>query len=293
MHTLSLNDPRYPQLLREIPDPPKTLYIRGNTACLTRRTLSVVGTRTHTSYATNALAQLLPHIVRAGIITVSGLAYGVDAIVARETLRAQGATIAILGSGIDDEHLYPAAHRSLAQAILKNDGLLISEYPPETTARKHQFIARNRIIAGLSSATLIVEAPVKSGALITADFAMEQGHDVLCLPGAITSPASWGTNTLIKEGATIITCIDDVFDAIGIPAPSDDAHDTMNALSKNERLVLEHITPQGTHIDTIIKESTLQTSAVLQAITTLEMHGRILETAPSIYSLKNTLTTKH
>ncbi|MEO6078011.1 MAG: DNA-processing protein DprA, partial [Candidatus Andersenbacteria bacterium] len=202
---LSFADPEYPALLREIHKPPEQLYIRGNVEILSSPLLlGVVGSRKATMYGQQVCAQVLPPCVRAGLTLVSGMAYGIDSFAHRICIDQNKPTIAVLGSGVDDASLYPRGNKNLAQEILKTGGAIISEYEPGTTAYLGNFPARNRIIAGLCNATLIVQAAKRSGSLITARLAMEENRDVLAVPGPITDPACEGTNMLIRDGAGMV-----------------------------------------------------------------------------------------
>jgi DNA processing protein len=204
-----------PPLLRAIHDPPERLYLRGNAApeLLTRPAVAVVGARACSSYGRQVARMIGRELAAAGVMVVSGLARGVDGEAHRGALEADGHTVAVLGCGIDRD--YPAGHAELAKAIAERS-LLVSEYEPGVEPAPFRFPARNRIIAGLCAATIVVEARERSGALITADFALEEGREVFAVPGEITSSLSAGTNTLLKLGAAPLTCASDVLDALGI-----------------------------------------------------------------------------
>lgn len=204
---ITLFDPEYPDLLKEIYDPPAVLYCKGKLAILkNKKVLSVVGTRRPTAYGMRALEKIVPPLVEAGWTIVSGLAYGIDA--RAHELALNGMTIAVLGSGI--ENIYPAANRPLAEQIASQH-LLVTEYVPQQKPAPWQFPARNRIISGLARATLVIEAREKSGTLITADQALEQGRDVYAVPGSIFAACSSGTNRLIQQGAKAVLSAEDIF----------------------------------------------------------------------------------
>lgn len=195
-------DSDYPQLLKEISTPPNALYCRGNRDVLrAQRLCAIVGSRTPTTYGLSATDTVVDACIARNVVTVSGLAFGIDARVHAHTLDAHGKTIAVLGSGVDDDSIYPRAHVRLAQRILEHEGLLISEYPAGTRPHKGAFPLRNRIIAGLAQATCVVEAKEKSGSLITAYSALDNNRDVYAVPGSIFSPQSQGTLGLITRGA--------------------------------------------------------------------------------------------
>jgi DNA processing protein len=204
-----------PPLLRAIHDPPERLYLRGNGAerLLAGPAVAVVGARACSPYGRQIARMLGRDLAAAGVVVVSGLARGIDGEAHRGALESDGHTIAVLGCGIDRN--YPAAHAELARAIAERS-LIVSEYEPGIEPAPFRFPGRNRIIAGLSAATIVVEARERSGALITADFALEEGREVFAVPGEITSPLSEGTNTLLKLGAAPLTCASDVLDTLGI-----------------------------------------------------------------------------
>ena len=197
-----IDDKDYPRLLREINDPPFALFQRGATINSGQPCVTVVGTRNITPYGKHVTTTLCTELVRAGYCTASGLAFGVDATAHEATLDARGITIAVLGGGCDDDTIYPREHVALAHRLLKSGGTIISEMPPGTEPMRHHFPLRNRILAGLSPTTVVVEAAEASGSLITAHAALNYNREVFAVPGPITSAQSKGTNTLIGMGAT-------------------------------------------------------------------------------------------
>jgi DNA processing protein len=207
-----------PQLLRAIHDPPRRLYLRGEAGAdlLEEKAVAVVGARACSPYGAQVARMLGRELASAGLVVVSGLARGVDGEAHRGALAADGRTVAVLGCGIDRD--YPAAHAWLARAIAERC-LIASEYEPGVPPEPFRFPARNRIVAGLCLATIVVEARARSGALITADFALEEGREVFAVPGEITSSLSAGTNALLRLGATPLTSADDVLEALGIEPP--------------------------------------------------------------------------
>lgn len=205
---ISIFDIRYPKILKEIYDPPICLYVKGNSQVLNGINLAIVGCRKSTGYGEKAAYYFSYNLSKAGFNIVSGLAKGIDSYSHIGTLAAKGKTIAVIGSGLDN--IYPKENIELANKIIKQDGLIITEYPLGTTPKKNNFPARNRIISGLSKAVIVIEAKAKSGTLITADFALEQGRDVFAVPGNINSKNSVGTNELIKQGAIPICNYEDV-----------------------------------------------------------------------------------
>lgn len=212
---LSINDSAYPSGLRNIPSPPKELFYLGAdpSEWLDRPRVAIVGSRGVTPYGSQATTKLAHELAERGVVIISGLALGVDGIAHEAALAAGGTTVAVLPCGLDQ--IYPATHTQLARRILEQGGTLISEYEAGMPGLKQNFIARNRIVSALSNALLITEAAEKSGTLHTARFALEQGIDVLAVPGNITSPTSVGTNNLIRSGAACITCTEDVMHNLG------------------------------------------------------------------------------
>lgn len=197
---LTLDNPLYPSLLKEIPDPPPKLYYRGNLK-QADFPIAIVGSRKMTDYGKRCVEKIVSELPKKSFCIISGLAYGVDAHAHSCALNSNIRTIAVLGSSLDDLAIYPHMHKALANAILKNGGALISEIPVGAPALPRNFSLRNRIISGLSKAVVIVEAQIKSGALITANYALNQNRDVFAVPGSIFSSYCAGTNSLIKRGA--------------------------------------------------------------------------------------------
>lgn len=210
IETIKIGDSYYPKYLREIYDAPKKLYIRGNKEILNNRSIAIVGCRNNSKYGELIAKNLGYNLAKAGFNIVSGLAKGIDSFAHIGAIYAKGKTVAILGNGIDT--IYPRQNIKIAEKIIEYGGAIISEYPAGVKPDKLNFPARNRIISGLSLGAIIVEAKEKSGSLITADFALEQGRDVFAVPGFITEPNSKGTNKLIKQGAIPITSFEDVLE---------------------------------------------------------------------------------
>ena len=212
---LGRRDPSFPARLASISDPPPGLFLRGAAApeLLVKPSVAIVGARSCSDYGAHVARSLARELVAAGVVVVSGLARGVDGWAHRGALEASGPTLAVLGCGIDRD--YPRAHAQLARQVSAS-GLIVSEYPPGVAPAPWRFPARNRIVAGLCAATVVVEAREQSGALITADLALEEGREVLAVPGEITASLSRGTNALLRLGATPVTSAADVLEAIGV-----------------------------------------------------------------------------
>ncbi len=272
---LTIDDPDYPPLLKQIYDPPFCLFIRGTLTA--ENCLAVVGSRKFSLYGKQVAESLTEELARRGITIVSGLALGIDSIAHESALRQNGRTIAVLGSGVDPLHIAPAGHAALAERIIAKNGAVISEYPPGAMPSKYSFPQRNRIIAGISLGVLVIEAAEKSGSLITAQCALDNGREVFAVPQNITSPTSSGTNNLIKTGARAITDAEDIIEALDIEKTISDVADKKNqqSLSPEETKIMAGITREPTPIDKIIKESALPSHVVMSAITMMEMKGLI------------------
>lgn len=212
LHCLTFDDPRYPRLLREIPKPPPLLFVRGDHTCLSLPQVAIVGSRNPTAGGSENAERFARYLAECGFAITSGLALGVDAAAHQGALKAGGKTIAVMGTGID--LVYPARHRSLAQAILDAGGALVSEFPFGVTSLAANFPQRNRIISGLSGGTLVVEAAVQSGSLITASYALQHDREVFAIPGSIHNPLARGCHQLIRQGATLVETAQDIVDQL-------------------------------------------------------------------------------
>ena len=279
---ITLDHPSYPLLLKQIFEPPKELYVLGNLKKEEKNPLAVVGTRLPSSYGKVVASSMVRELASRGITIISGLALGIDGISHQACLEAGGKTIAVFGCGLDI--IYPYCHKKLAEEIVKKGGALISEYPPGTKPDKWQFPARNRIIAGLSQATLVIEAPKKSGALITAFYALNEGRDVLSVPGEINKKNSEGTNNLIKLGAKPVTTSQDVLEVFNITGEK--KLKEIKADSKEEEILLNLLAKgEPIHIDKLIKLSKLSSPVVLSTLTVMEINKKIKNLGQGFYSL--------
>ena len=269
---ITIKNPAYPQLLKQIPAPPFLLYAKGNLACLQMPMLSIVGSRKFTAYGRQMTTNFAKELVRAGFCVVSGLALGIDAIAHAGALDASGKTIAVLGNSLDDINIYPRNNFDLAREIIAKGGLLLSEFPVPTHANANTFPIRNRIVAGLSHGTLVTEAAEASGSLITANFAVEFGREVFSVPGNISSPQSEGTNNLIKKGAKMTTSINDILEELRPQMSTKELKPKLEiALSEEEKVVMQVLSPQPTHIDIICKQTKLGTSTISGILVILEL----------------------
>ncbi|MEY3282922.1 MAG: DNA-processing protein DprA [Acidobacteriota bacterium] len=285
---LTLGDPDYPALLREIPDPPLVLYLRGRwREAIAQPCLAVVGSRRSSSYGVNAAASLARDLAAQGLTIVSGLARGIDAAAHRGALEGAGLTLAVVGTGLDTT--YPAEHHPLSREIAAA-GAIISEFPLGTPPLPQNFPYRNRILSGLCFAVLIVEAAEHSGSLITARMAAEQGRDVYAVPGNITSQTSFGPNYLIKDGAKLIQCARDVLEELptdlrqrllGLPAHPDQGVQTnidSVILTPAEQIVIDLLSADApAHIDQLLLASQLSSPEMMNALLGLEMKDRIIQ----------------
>jgi DNA processing protein len=277
-HGISLlldTDPAYPTVLREIHDPPGVLYTRSELSPNDSLAIAIVGTRHATQYGLQQADRLAEGLARAGFTIVSGLARGIDAAAHRAALRVGGRTLAVLGSGL--LNLYPPEHRGLADEIA-DCGALLSEAPPRSKPLAGAFPQRNRIITGLSLGVVVVEAALRSGALISANHAMEQGREVFAVPGRIDSRMSHGCHRLLREGAKLVESIDDVLEELGPlveATPTEDGrvvrHPAELQLNDQEQSVLDAIDQDATSMDHVAATSGLPIHRVLSTVSVLEM----------------------
>lgn len=269
-------DAEYPKLLLEYPGRPYVLYVRGSASLDSiQPALSVVGSRKLSGYGKQVAYQLSKDMAQAGITIISGLALGIDAVAHRGALDGGGKTLAVLGNSLDDPSLSPRSNFRLAQEIIKN-GALVSEYPPVTTASPQNFPARNRIMAGFSLGTLVVEAAIESGSLITARYALDANREVFAIPGSIFSPASKGAHGLIKSGAKLVEGVSDILEELGIDHLSSTVSKTEPPkLDATEEKIIRAISCEAIHIDAIRKMTGLETGMISSTLTLLEMKGMV------------------
>ncbi len=272
---LSVQSPDYPAALKEIPAPPVLLYVWGELTEDDRQAIAIVGTRRLTSYGRQMSRELAQGLARSGITVVSGLARGIDTEAHHATLDAGGRTIAVLGSGIN--YIYPPENRDLADRILKSkQGAIVSDYPLETKPQGKNFPPRNRIISGLSLGTIVVEGAVKSGAMITAQYAVEQNREVFAVPGFVNSPASAGPNRLIQQGAKLITNVEDVLEEIQVEQViHQQAFQMALPESAEEAALMPILSREPQHIDDLAKRAQLPSKEVSSTLTLLELKGMV------------------
>lgn len=287
---LTVRDPKYPRLLREIPDAPFVLYVlgkKGSTPINLERTIAVVGTRRMTAYGKEVTERIVRDLVVNGMTIVSGMAYGIDAAAHWAALEAGGKTIAVLGCGIDI--IAPAGNARLYQSIAGGGGAIVTEMPLGHRPLKGLFPARNRIISGLSLGTLVIEGASDSGALITARNAAEQGREVFAVPGPITSAYSKASARLIKNGATLVESAEDILEALGIKHSGrpEGAKTPVRARSEEEQKILDLLVSGRLPIDDIVRGSGLTAGNVAAILTVLEMRGSVKDYGEKQYGLCN------
>lgn len=269
-----LTPSEFPKLLREISDPPKALYIVGEYPDEDMKFLAVVGSRKYTPYGKQVTQKLIAGLAGYPIVIVSGLALGIDSIAHEAALDAGLITMAVPGSGLDDRVLYPATHRSLAKRILASGGVLLSPFENDFKATPYSFPARNRIMAGLSHATLVIEASEKSGTLITSRLATEYNRDVLTVPGSIFSSNSSGPHMLLRLGATPITKSEDILEALHLGTAEKST--AIENLSEIEQKILEKLYAPRSR-DELIDELELPVQEIQITLARLELRGIIVE----------------
>src|SRR5215210_7657278 len=270
---LTWEDETYPQRLKEIDQPPAVLYIRGDYLPDDLFAVAIVGTRRVTAYGRQITEELAAYLATNGITVISGLARGVDAIAHQTALRAGGRTIGVLGSGVDK--IYPPEHRALAEKMMER-GAIISDYAPGTPPDASNFPPRNRIISGLSMAVVVIEAGETSGALITAEFAAEQGREVFAVPGSILAPQSKGTNKLIQQGALPLLSVNDLMQALDVARVGE--HKAARKIMPTDAIeakLLSVLTNEPLHVDEIRSQSELPIEKVSAALALMELKGMV------------------
>lgn len=287
--TLSLKHPAYPSLLREISDPPETLYVRGTLPPAGIPSVAVVGTRKATREGREAARTFARTLAAKGVTIVSGLAFGIDAAAHEGALDAKGRTVAVLGNGIDA--IYPAAHESLGRQIAETGGAIVSEHPPGTPSLPHQFLARNRIISGLAEAIVIIEAPIASGALATARHAAIQGREVFVLPGPADHPHYEGAHMLIREGARLVRNAEDLLEDMPTIVEALATHASAAAPVMRDAVsaaILATLTAahEPLSVDKISEHTALEPRIILQHLTTLMLDEMVSEQNGK-FTLKN------
>lgn len=270
VEVLTPRDPGYPRALLSISDPPQTLYVRGRLAEADRIAVAVVGSRRATPYGVAVAEWLGRELVRSRVTVISGLARGIDAAAHRGALRGSGRTIAVLGSGVDV--VYPPEHARLVEHIAEA-GAVLSEYPPGTPPLKHQFPKRNRLISGLALGVVVVEGREDSGALITADCALEQGREVFAIPGPVFAQTSVLPHRLLQQGAKLVATVEDILEELHLPHLSAPAPTAV--LEGTEALVFAQLSLEALHIDALALCCALPVADVGRALLALELRGLV------------------
>jgi len=281
---LTLEDSSYPVLLREISTPPPVLFVRGDPAALSLKQIAVVGSRNPSPLGEKIAFDLSSALSVAGLAVTSGLAVGIDAASHRGVLSARGVTLAVVGTGLDQ--VYPRRHRALMEEIA-GSGAVVSEFPLGTPPKAVNFPRRNRIIGGLSLGTLVVEATLRSGSLITARLALEQGREVFAIPGSIRNPLARGCHALIKQGAKLVETVADIleelvgFEAVPVASPPHDESD--DALDARSRRLLKYVACEPTSVDTLVTATGYSAEQVASLLVFLELNGCVASTAAGCY----------
>ena len=273
----------YLQILSNIAKKPKALYYLGKLPETRQPTIAIVGTRKPTSYGREVTIRFASELAKRGVIVVSGLALGTDGIAHRATLEVKGTTIAILGNGLPT--IYPSSHRELASQIISSGGALLSEYQEGTLALPHQFLERNRLVAGLADALLITEAAARSGTLNTAMHALEQGKEIFVIPGNITNPMSAGCNALIRQGATLVTSPEQILESIA-PATLAGQQSLPLGSSAEETTILELLQSGVRDGDELLQKSNLDAQMYAETMTMLEINGQIRALGANQWTLR-------
>ncbi len=280
--TVSINDKNYPMLLKKIKDAPRILYFRGKIKN-EENCFAIVGTRMASVYGKQIVLEIAGDLAEAGLTIVSGLAPGIDTFAHQAAMERKKRTIAVLGTGLDEKSIYPQSNLKLVKKILETGGALVSEYPPGTRGSKFTFPRRNRIISGLSLGVLVIEAKTKSGALITAQYALEQKRKLFAVPGSIYSSNSKGPHYLIKNGAKLVERTNDILEELNLPKSI--LRDRPEGESLEENLILGTLKEGALDVEKIIKKTNLSASKVASTLTILEIKGKIRNLGGNIYAI--------
>lgn len=282
---ITIQDKFYPQQLKNITSPPFVLFCRGNLELLKKKQLAIIGSRNPTFYGKQALEKLIPDLVHSGLVITSGMATGIDSFAHEKTLENGGQTIAVLGSGLGENNI-KYKNFQLFKKILDSEGLIISEYPPDFPANKFTFPARNRIISGLSLGVLVTEAAEKSGTLITARYALDQNREIFAIPGNIFSSQSAGTHKLIKEGAKLVSNVNDIFEELNFVSKKEELTEKKNFENEMEEGIYNFLTFEPIHIDKIAKKFKLTPAEMSQYLSLMELRG-IIKSIPGNKFVRN------
>lgn len=279
-HLLTPSDDRFPESLRTIPECPTLLFAMGNLDLLRQAAVAIVGSRTHTRYGGEVCRYFASSLARAGLVVVSGMARGLDAVAHSACLDAGGGTVGILGNGLGV--VYPAANRKLYERV-GAEGCLLTEFPPGERPHAGSFPRRNRLISGLARCTLVIEAREKSGTLITVDCALAQGREPMAVPGPITSPMSIGCNRLIQQGAKPALCPQDVLEEYGLAAADRPSMSLPNDLTHAERRALDLVAMGVEHVDDLARRLDEGVADALAVLTSLEIRGLVTQEPGKVF----------
>ncbi len=284
IETVNINDEKYPKLLKEIKNPPQTLFYKGKLVS-DELCFGMVGTRIPSHYGKQIAMDFTAQLCEAGLTIVSGMAPGIDTFCHQAVLEQNKRTIAVLGTGLDEKSIYPQSNLKLAERIIENNGCLISEYPPGTPGSKITFPNRNRIISGLSLGILVIEGKQKSGTLITANWARKQNRKVFAVPGSIYSSNSKGCNYLIKTTALLVENANDILEGLNLKKLNPNQEEELISENKEEYLILKALGEGALCIDEIIIKTNLDAPKVNSTLAILSMKGKVKELEGNIYAL--------
>lgn len=285
---LTQEDDFYPPQLKSISDPPICLYVKGNLTNFNFAKdffFAIVGTRVPTAYGEHVARKFAYELAKAGFVVVSGMAYGIDAIAHFQALQTKGKTVAFLGCGVDV--VYPSGNSALYSNIIKQGSLVISEFPPGATVMKGLFIARNRLISGLSRGVLVVEGAKDSGSLITARFAAAQGKEVFAPPAPLTSYLSEAPNMLIKQGAKLVTRVEDILEEFNLKIYPNKKEQILSMLDEEEKVIFQALLKEPMISDELVEISSYPISKVLNILSSLEIKGVVAKNSEGKYEVIN------
>lgn len=279
VEVITVFDKSYPKLLKEIYSPPLVLYVKGAMLKKEEIAIAVVGSRYASVYGITTAERLGYELASRGVVVVSGLAKGIDSAAHRGALKAHGKTVAVLGNGL--KTVYPPENKKLAEEIVEKGGAVVSEFPMDTLPISRNFPRRNRIISGLSLGVIVVEAARNSGALITADFALEQNREVFAVPGKIDSATSFGANELIKQGAKLVQTADDVIEELGLELKDSKIKDDKNILRPNlsaeEKVIYNNLSKQPRYVDEIVEDAKFSVNKTMEVLLKLQLKKLVRE----------------
>ncbi len=291
---LTIYDKKYPNLLKQIYDPPILIWYKGDIELLNEPGIAVVGTRNTSTYGKKIAKELTTELCKSGLCIFSGLAHGIDSVAHYAALETEGRTVAVLGSGID--WIYPSRNKGLANAIVKSEGLVITEYPPGTKPDAGNFPVRNRIVSGLSLGTVVIESGIQGGSMITAELALDQNREVFAVPHPINSASGTGCNYLIKNGAKLVQTVDDIIEELPLEEniqhslPNDTLIKTLSwrelKLDELSKKICEQLEDSEYQIDALSDKLDISTSQLLVSMLSLEMKQIVTQKAGKIFQLR-------